>query len=212
MFVIDEAHCLKTWGSGDKPFRKNFSDLAKCIAKLKVSAINSVNSIILIILNNVSNIVHNRIKPKLRQDRKLNNDDNLCLLSEKYSIQGGGLNGEQYFDHRFQNRPVVLCLTATLTEVAEKLTLRSLGLDPDTVHKIEKNPVSRRISFHNKSGCLDIQPLVEHFCTGECPRVIIFEASLLNCGARYLEFKEVVRRRSTIAMTVCLIVNTRVLH
>ena len=68
MFVIDEAHCLKTWGSGDKPFRKNFSDLAKCIAKLMVSAINSVSSITPIILNNVLNIVHNRMKPKFRLD------------------------------------------------------------------------------------------------------------------------------------------------
>ena len=46
LFVIDEAHCLKTWGEGatkrDKPFRKLFQELANVIAKLKVNLIEYV--------------------------------------------------------------------------------------------------------------------------------------------------------------------------
>ena len=78
-----------------------------------------------------------------------------------------------------------------MSEMSEKVTLKSLGIDPKTVTKIEKNPVNRRISYHNSKGCLNIQPLIELLCAGTCPRVIIFESSLLKCGERYLEMKEV---------------------
>ena len=92
----------------------------------------------------------------------------------------------------FQNRPRVLCLTATLTAAAEKTSLRSLGLNAESVHKIVKNPVNKRISFHNRSGCLNIRPIVKRLREGNCPRLIIFEEGLVGCGDRYLEIKEVV--------------------
>ena len=93
----------------------------------------------------------------------------------------------------FQNRPLVLCLTATLTEMCEKETIWDLGLDPSDMLSISKNPVNRRISLINLPGSLDINPLLSMLEGPEdqCPRVIIFENSLVDCGYRYLEFKQV---------------------
>ena len=83
-------------------------------------------------------------------------------------------------------------MTATLTAAAEKTSLKSLGINTETVHKIVKNPINKRISFHNKSGSLNILPIVSRLCEGNCPRLIIFEEGLVGCGERYLEFREVV--------------------
>ena len=44
LYVIDEAHCMKTWGGGDQPFRKNFGRLSHTITKLEVCEIGSVRS------------------------------------------------------------------------------------------------------------------------------------------------------------------------
>ena len=88
---------------------------------------------------------------------------------------------------------MVLCLTATLTEATEKKALKSLGLNPNTVHKIVQKPVSPRISFCNSSGSLQIKPIIQLLCESKCPRMIIFESSLVECGQRYLDFKEVNR-------------------
>ncbi|KAL5252834.1 hypothetical protein ACHWQZ_G015565 [Mnemiopsis leidyi] len=93
---------------------------------------------------------------------------------------------------KFENRPLVLCLTATLTELNEKETLCDLGLDPTEILSISKNPVNHRISMINLPGCLDIKPLLSmlEWPEDKCPRVIIFENSLVDCGYRYLEFKQ----------------------
>lgn len=88
---------------------------------------------------------------------------------------------------------MVLCLTATLTELNEKETIGDLGLDETELFRISKNPVNNKISLINLSGKLDIAPLISLLAgpKDRCPRIIIFENSLVECGQRYLEFKQV---------------------
>ena len=80
-----------------------------------------------------------------------------------------------------------------MKESSEEETILDLGLDPTETLRISQNPVNSRISLINIPGKLDIAPLVSLLENEaeECPRVIIFENSLVDCGYRYLEFMQV---------------------
>ena len=90
-----------------------------------------------------------------------------------------------------QNHPRVLCLSATMTEISEQSTMRHLGLDPAATLKLTRNPVNNRISLINIAGRFQIGPVAQYLREGNCPRIIIFENSLVDCGKRYLEFRQV---------------------
>ena len=92
----------------------------------------------------------------------------------------------------FQSTPTILCLTATLIEVAQKRTLTLLGMS-DHVHKIQVSPISPRVSFKNSGGTLNIEyigSMVQAY-KKECPRILIFEDTLVACGAQYLDVEHV---------------------
>lgn len=89
-----------------------------------------------------------------------------------------------------QERPRVLCLSATMTELTETITMGYLGLDPETTTRLSRNPVNKRISLINLPGHFKIGSIVDLLRGGNCPRIIIFETGLRDCGSRYLEFKQ----------------------
>lgn len=86
----------------------------------------------------------------------------------------------------------MLCLTATLEDAAEKKTLLQLGMSGQ-VERIRMSPISSRVSFQNSPGSLNVDYLIEMVVKlkHECPRVLIFEETLVACGAQYLKFEDV---------------------
>ena len=56
---------------------------------------------------------------------------------------------------------------------------------------ISQNPTNKNISLHNCQGELDVGPLVKQLLEETCPRILIFENSLPECGLRYLEITNV---------------------
>ena len=86
----------------------------------------------------------------------------------------------------------MLCLTATMLQAAEKKVIRHLGVKT-SYHKIQMSPISPRISFHNRDGVLNVRHIAEMLIKFEasCPRILIFEQSLVSCGSRFLELARV---------------------
>ena len=90
--------------------------------------------------------------------------------------------------HTTQGRPTILCITATLSEDDEIRTMNLLGVTE--FKKITCNPMNPRISFHNSIAPLDLNYVAELLQRREsCPRIIIFEQSLDECGKKYLELE-----------------------
>ena len=90
----------------------------------------------------------------------------------------------------FQTRPVVLCMTATLDDIIETTTLNLLGISAN-VKRINVNPINPRISFINCLGTLNINFIKSLLVSGECPRIIMFKTSIVQCGLLYLEIRKV---------------------
>lgn len=84
-------------------------------------------------------------------------------------------------------------MTATMTEVTETATIKTLGISSKNLFKIERNPVNPRISYINSKGDLNIQYVAELLKKQgiRCPRILIFKHSLVDCGLCYLEIKKV---------------------
>lgn len=84
-------------------------------------------------------------------------------------------------------------MTATMTTVAEKRVVIDLAMKK-TAFRISESPVSPRLSFHASNGELNhayIGKLVNEKGV-DCPRMIIFEAKLDNCGRKYVQITQVI--------------------
>ena len=92
---------------------------------------------------------------------------------------------------KFQNRPRILCMSATMREVTDKCTRQCLGIS--SFLEIKKNPTNPRISFINTKGKLNVENLAQMLKEKgrQCPRILIFEKSLVDCGLCYLAIKKV---------------------
>ena len=84
-------------------------------------------------------------------------------------------------------------MSATMTEVTETSTIKDLGIDYKNVLKIERNPTNPRISFQNLKGELNFEHVAKLLKEKgrQCPRILIFEKSLVDCGLRFLDIKQV---------------------
>ena len=90
----------------------------------------------------------------------------------------------------FQNRPRILCMSATMREVTDSCTRQSLGIS--SFLEIKRNPINPRISFINTKGKLNVNNIAQMLEKGkQCPRILIFEKSLVDCGLLYLAIKKV---------------------
>lgn len=97
---------------------------------------------------------------------------------------------ERYCILSIQVRPVILCLTATLTDSGELGAMRLLGITNPT--RMACNPVNPRISFHNSGAQLDMEFIASLLTRREeCPRLILFEDSLKECGKKYRQLQRV---------------------
>ena len=98
-----------------------------------------------------------------------------------------------YTNLKFQVRPAILCMTATITEVTESSTIRNLGISSDRLFKIQRNPTNPNISFINSTGTLNSRMIADLLQNKgkQCPRILIFEKSLVDCGLCFLEIKKV---------------------
>ena len=91
-----------------------------------------------------------------------------------------------------QSEPTILCMTATLIEAAEKKTLKILGM-VDHVHRVQMSPISPRITLVNSTGKLNfdyVASMVNRY-KDRCPRILVFEDTLVDCGAHYTEIEHV---------------------
>ena len=84
-------------------------------------------------------------------------------------------------------------MTATMTEVTETSTIRNLGISSDRLFKIERNPTNPLISYINSTGTLNVRNIADLLRRRgrNCPRILIFENSLVDCGLCFLEMSKV---------------------